>query len=123
MNNVNIIGRLVYEPELKYTQSGVTYLPMRIAVDRHDKNKTTDFFSAKAWNKTAEFVSKYFHKGDPIEITGKLLTESYTKQDGTKVTDVYINASEVGFTMTQKSGKSEAEPMPEPKAESLPLEI
>lgn len=123
MNNVNIIGRLVYEPELKTTQSGVTYLPMRIAVDRHDKNKTTDFFSVKSWNKTAEFVSKYFHKGDPIEITGKLLTDSYEKQDGSKVTEVYINASEVGFTMTQKTGKTDAATMPEPKAESLPFEI
>ena len=45
MNSINISGRLVYEPEVKTTQSGVTYLSTRIAVNRNDKNKTTDFFS------------------------------------------------------------------------------
>lgn len=122
MNNVSIIGRLVYEPELKTTQSGTGYLPLRIAVDRHDKNKSTDFFSAKAWNKTAEFISKYFHKGDPIEITGKLQTDSYEKQDGTKVTEVFIYVSEVGFTMTKKEGKTEELIKADPPKD-LPFEI
>ena len=89
MNSVNLVGRMVYEPELKTTQSGTNYLPLRLAVSRNDKDKTTDFFSAKAWGKTAEFISKYFHKGDPIAVTGKLQVDSYEKQDGTKVSEVY----------------------------------
>lgn len=97
MNTVNISGRLVYEPEVKKTASEVVYLSSRIAVDRHDKNKNTDFFSFKAWNKTAEFIGKYFKKGDGIEITGKLYTDSYEKSDGTKVSEVYINVLEVNF--------------------------
>lgn len=122
MNAVNMSGRLVYEPEIKRTPNDVIYLPLRIAVDRNDKNKTTDFFSCKAWNKTAEFISKYFHKGDGIEIMGRLQTDSYEKSDGTKVSDVYINISEVGFPISTKKRDSES-PRSEVKAENLPFEI
>ena len=77
MNNVSITGRLVYEPEIKELQSGKKKLPMRLAVNRNDKNKTTDFFNLQAWDNTAEFIAKYFHKGDPIEVTGRLRTDSF----------------------------------------------
>ena len=121
MNNISISGRLVYEPEVKKTANEVIYLPMRIAVGRNDKNKTTDFFSCKAWNKTAEFIDRYFHKGDGIEITGKLQTDSYEKSDGSKVSEVYINISEVNFPLS--SSKKEEAPRAEVKSESLPFEI
>ena len=104
MNNINISGRLAYEPEMKTTSNGTNYVSERIAVNRNDKNKTADFFNIKIWGKTAEFVVKYFHKGDPIEITGKLQTENYERQDGTKVTDVYIFVTEVNFCLTPKNG-------------------
>ena len=124
MNSINISGRLVYEPEVKTTQSGVTYLSTRIAVNRNDKNKTTDFFSVKAWNKTAEFIGKYFHKGDGIEICGKLFNDSYEKSDGTKVTEVYINVTEVNFVLSSKKEEApRAEARPEPTGEGLPFEI
>lgn len=122
MNTINISGRLVYEPEVKTTPNDVTYLSSRIAVNRNDKNKTTDFFSFKAWNKTAEFIGKYFHKGDGIEITGKLHTDSYEKSDGTKVSEVYINVTEVGFPISPSKKEGEA-PRTETKTESLPFEI
>ena len=122
MNNVSIVGRMVYEPELKQTASGTNYLPMRIAVSRNDKDKNTDFFSAKAWGKTAEFVSKYFHKGDPIAVIGKLQTDSYEKQDGTKVSEVFIFVTEVCF-VEQKAGKAEQAPKEPPRNENLPFEI
>ncbi len=122
MNVIAISGRLVYEPEVKKTANEVVYLPLRIAVDRHDKNKTTDFFSCKAWNKTADFIGKYFHKGDAIEIMGKLQTDSYEKSDGTKVTEVYINVSEVSFPLSSTK-KEPAEAKEEIKADNLPFEI
>lgn len=122
MNSVNLVGRMVYEPELKTTQSGTNYLPLRLAVSRNDKDKTTDFFSAKAWGKTAEFISKYFHKGDPIAVTGKLQVDSYEKQDGTKVSEVYVFVTEVCF-VEQKVNKAEQAPKAPPKDESLPFEI
>lgn len=126
MNNVSLVGRMVYEPELKQTSSGINYLPIRLAVGRNDKDKTTDFFSAKAWGKTAEFISKYFHKGDPIAVTGKLQVDSYEKQDGTKVQEVYVYITEVCF-VEQKTNKTEQTPKAEPKTEpvnkDLPFEI
>ena len=117
MNQVNVTGRLVYEPELKTTQSGTSVLSTRIAVSRNDKDKTTDFINIKAWKGTAEFISKYFHKGDPVEITGKLQTESYEKQDGTKVSDVYILVGEVGFVLSRKT---EAEKAPTAPSKEIP---
>lgn len=122
MNTVTISGRLVYEPEAKKSPNDVIYLPLRIAVDRNDKNKTTDFFSCKAWNKTAEFIGKYFHKGDGIEILGKLHVDSYEKADGTKVSEVYINISEVGFPVSTKKKDGEAKKTEE-MTEDLPFEI
>ena len=105
MNNVSITGRLVYEPELKETNNGTKLIKTRIAVSRNDKNKTTDFFSLQIWDKKAEFVAKYFKKGDPIEITGKLQTQSYTKQDGTNVNEVVIVATDVNFCLTRNGGE------------------
>ena len=104
MNSINITGRLVYEPEIKTTTNGTTVLSNRIAVNRNDKNKTTDFFNIKIWGKSAEFVAKYFKKGDPIELTGRLQTESYEKQDGTKVNDVVIFVTETNFCLSSKNG-------------------
>lgn len=122
MNSISISGRLVYETKLTTLSTGSTVIKSRIAVTRNDKNKTTDFFNIQAWNKTAEFINKYFAKGDPIEITGKLQTESYTKQDGTKVDGVYIYVSEVSFPLSKKT-EAPAEPaQPEP-TQDAPVEI
>lgn len=104
MNNLTISGRLAKDNEIKTLSSGATKLTNRIAVERHDKNKTTDFFSVQAWNKTAEFINKYFEKGDPIEITGRLQVDTYERQDGTKASDVYILITEAGFCLTKPSG-------------------
>lgn len=112
MNQVNITGRLVYDPQLKQTSTGVNKLSTRIAVSRNDKNKTTDFLNIQAWKTTAEFICKYFRKGDPIEVTGKLQTDNYEKQDGTKVSDVYILVNEVGFVLSRKSEAEKAPTAP-----------
>lgn len=121
MNQVNVTGRLVYEPELKTTQSGTSVLSTRIAVSRNDKDKTTDFFNLKAWKSSAEFISKYFHKGDPIEVSGRLQTESYEKQDGTKVSDVYILVGEVGFVLSRKTEAEKAPTAPKNPMKEIPI--
>ena len=96
MNHIVLIGRLTGIPELKYTQANTAYTRFSIAVDRPVKQgdeKQTDFINIVAWNKTAEFVCKYFMKGQRIGITGEIRTGSYTAQDGTKryTTDVVAN--------------------------------
>ena len=99
MNTVVISGRFVYEPELRQTTNGTSYIYTRIAVSRNDKNRTTDFFNVKAWNSTAKFIGQYFQKGDPIEIRGRLETSERTDSEGRKSTEVYILVDEVSFTL------------------------
>lgn len=134
MNQVLLTGRLVYEPEVKETNTGKKYISTRIAVGRNDKNKTTDFFNIKAWDNTSEFIGKYFHKGDPIEIVGRLRTDTREKDDGTKVFETYVSVTEVGFVLSRKTDAERAptappreipmprkeEPLPEGK---LPFEV
>lgn len=123
MNICAFIGRMVYDPELKQTKNGNSYLPVRIAIDRRDKEKNTDFISCRAWGKTAEFIFKYFHKGDPIEIIGRLQSESYEKQDGTKVSEMIVIISEANFVPkpSQKADSKKAEP--EEEDGELPFEV
>ena len=118
MNITVLTGRLVYEPEIKTAENGFVFLPMRIAVPRNDKEKNTDFINVRALKQTAEFIAKYFHKSDPIEITGKLRTNSFTKKDGTQVNETYVLITEVNFVQS-KGQKSEAA-AEEPKKEDLP---
>ena len=123
MNICAFIGRMVYDPELKQTKNGNSYLPVRIAIDRRDKEKNTDFISCRAWGKTAEFIFKYFRKGDPIEILGRLQSESYEKQDGTKVSEMVVIISEANFVPkpSQKADSKKAEP--EEEDGELPFEV
>lgn len=108
MNNLSISGRLVYEPEIKFTNNQTPLIRTRIAVNRNDKNKTVDFFNVQFWSKTAEFVNKYFSKGDPIEITGHIEVQNYTKSDGTNVSEVVIVASGVNFCLTRNADNADA---------------
>lgn len=88
MNNVTLIGRLTADPELKHTQSGLAYTRFSIAVDRafvkQGEERQADFINIVAWRQTAEFICKYFSKGNRIGITGEIRTGSFTGQDGTK---------------------------------------
>lgn len=99
MNNVALVGRLTKNPIVTYTQSGSSITKFSIAVDRRfktDGQPSADFINVVVFGKTGEFVEKWFHKGDPISITGRIQTGSYTKQDGTKVytTDVIAESAE-----------------------------
>ena len=127
MNNVSISGRLVYEPKLSDNEN-YKILPMRLAVSRNDKKKTTDFINAKAWGSAAEFIAKYFHKGDPIELVGRLQADSYEKSDGTKVNETYIFVLECNFVLSKGKGEGEQKPQEEAQEEAqdvgpLPFEI
>ena len=99
MNVVALVGRLTKNPIVTYTQGGSSITKFSIAVDRRfktDGQPSADFINVVVFGKTGEFVEKWFHKGDPISITGRIQTGSYTKQDGTKVytTDVIAETAE-----------------------------
>lgn len=90
-NHLTIMGRLVADPELRTTQSGIPVTSFRIAVERNyanqDNERETDFFDVTAWRGTAEIVCKYFSKGRMIAIDGRLETQAWTDRGGQQPRD------------------------------------
>ena len=86
LNIIAIMGRLVRDPEMRQTTTGKSVASFRIAVDRGSKDANgqnqADFFDVVAWNRTAEFVCKYFQKGSLIAIDGHLQSRSYQDKSG-----------------------------------------
>lgn len=97
MNNISLVGRLTADPELKQTQSGISVTSFSIAVDRPGSQDTTDFIPVVAWRQTAEFVCKYFRKGQRIGLTGKLTSRQYEDKHGNKRTAYEVVADRVEF--------------------------
>jgi single-strand DNA-binding protein len=94
MNNVNLIGHLVRDPEIMYTQSGVAVCNNSIAVDEgYGDKKQTYFFNLKWFAKVAETVATLTFKGQKIGITGNLIQRSYEK-DGRKQYVIEIRVKE-----------------------------
>lgn len=89
-NKVILMGRLTADPELRRTGSGTAVTSFNIAVDRQSKEKQTDFPDIVAWQGTAEFVARNFHKGKEILVEGELQTRTYKDKEGNnrKVTEV-----------------------------------
>ena len=109
LNLVALMGRLVYDPELKTTQNGTNVCSFRIAVDRsfarQGEERKADFIDVTAWRQTAEFVSKYFQKGSMIAIEGSLQTTSYQDKNGNNRTKVEVVASNVSFCGSKAAEK------------------
>jgi len=101
INNVVIMGRLTYEPELRVTANGISVINFQIACDRQYQAKggerKADFIDCQAWKQTAEFISKYFHKGSMIAVEGSIQTDNYTDKNGNKCKSVQVVAGNVSF--------------------------
>ena len=101
LNSVCLMGRLVADPELRQTPSGVSVCSFRIAVDRtyqpKGQEKQTDFINIITWRSTAEFVSRYFRKGQLVAVQGSIQTGQYTDRDGNKRTAFDVVADNVFF--------------------------
>ncbi|HIQ86289.1 MAG TPA: single-stranded DNA-binding protein [Candidatus Scatomorpha gallistercoris] len=100
LNHIVLMGRLTRDPELRYTQSQIPVASMRIAVDRdfgRGEDRQTDFIDIVAWRQTAEFVSKYFHKGSMMVVSGRLQMRDWTDKDGNKRTSAEVVADNVYF--------------------------
>lgn len=107
MNSVNITGRLTGDIELKATQNGVSVCGFTVAVDRPAVKDKTDFIDCVAWRQKAEFLSKYFNKGDGIEITGVLTTRNYEDKNGNKRKAVEVVCEQVGFPKGKKKSEGD----------------
>ena len=102
LNHIVIMGRLVRDPELRRTGSGVAVASFRVAVDRDFAPKDggerkADFIDCVAWRQTGEFISKYFTKGRMIVVDGRLEMRDWTDKDGNKRRAVEIIANSVYF--------------------------
>lgn len=105
-NTVILTGRLTADPELKTTQSGVSVTSFSIAVQRKYKSgeeAETDFINIVAWRQSAEFVCKYFAKGNMIGIEGSIQTRRYTDRDGNSRTAFEVVANNVQFVEGRRS--------------------
>lgn len=114
MNVICLQGRLVRDPELKQTNSGVAVATFTVAVQRNTKNQNgereSDFIDIVCWRHTAEFVSKYIQKGDLVCLNGSLQTRSYEDKNGNKRKVFEVVADNVHFGGDRASRSDAAEP-------------
>lgn len=100
VNEVRLAGRVVNDPELKTTQSGLSVTSFRIAINRPKKDgeaNEADFVTVVAWKERAEFITRYFHKGTAIWIEGALRTRNWEDNNGNKRSVLEVVASNVKF--------------------------
>ncbi len=110
LNRIVLMGRLVADPELRTTPSGVTVATFRVACDRDFKNKQTgeretDFVNVVVWRQTAEFVSRYFSKGRMAVIEGRLQIRNYTDRENNKRSVAEVVAENVYFGDSRRDGE------------------
>lgn len=110
LNKVILMGRICKDLELKYTPSNVAVTSFSIAVDRRFQRDKTDFINIVAWRNTAEFICKYFSKGQMINIVGSLQVRTYDGKDGKKVYVTEVVADEVNFCGDKAQGQADNVP-------------
>ena len=111
LNHIVIMGRLTRDPELRTTQAGVSVTSFTVAVDRDfggrdGGERQTDFIDCVAWRNTSEFVSKYFHKGSMIVVSGRLQSRKWQDKEGNNRVNWEINADNVYFGESRRDRDS-----------------
>lgn len=109
MNKVILMGRLTRDPEVRYTQTNNTMVAtFSLAVNRRfirqGEERQADFINIVAWNKTAEFVSKYFKKGQQVAVIGRLQTRTWDDDKGQKHYITEVIAEETYFADSRRDG-------------------
>jgi single-strand DNA-binding protein len=127
LNVAILIGRLTADPELRHTASDIAVTSFTLAVDRGyikaGQEKQTDFIDIVCWRNTAEFASKYFHKGMMVAVEGSIQTRSYTDSQNVKRKAFEVVASQVHFAESKRDntgGQPQATPAA-PKTEQPPI--
>lgn len=113
------MGRFTKDPELRATQQGESVLSFSLAVDRdykgQNEERKTDFINCVAWRKTAEFISKYFHKGNLATIEGSIETRSWENEEGKKNYATEVKVNNIYFCESKKDASEtgyDAPPVP-----------
>ena len=115
LNHIVIMGRLVRDPELRTTQSGISVTSFTLAVDRDFKSrdsgeKNTDFIDVVAWRQTAEFVCKYFNKGRMAVAEGRLQIRDWKDRDGNNRRSAEVVADSVYFGDSKRDSAPAGDP-------------
>lgn len=114
LNVVAIMGRLAADPQMRQTQAGKSVCSFRIACDRGCKDANgqnqTDWLDVVAWDKKADFVSRYFPKGSMIAVTGRLQSRNYQDKNGNNRTAIEIVAQNVSFCGEKKQDTKSFQP-------------
>ena len=113
MNKVILMGRLTRDPEVRYTQTSNTLVAsFSLAVNRRfvrqGEERQADFINCVAWNKTGEFVSKYFKKGQQVAVVGRLQTRTWDDDQGVKHYVTEVVAEEAYFADSKREGDAGA---------------
>lgn len=107
MLNLTILeGRLTRDPELRTSKSGTEVATFTLACDRpkrKDAEQQADFINVVVWQKSAELLTNYFHKGDGIQVQGRIQTRSYDDKNGNKVFVTEVVAYNINFPLTSKA--------------------
>lgn len=127
INRINLIGRLVADPEIRYTQSGLPVVNINLAVGRNYKNsageRETDFIRCVAWRKTAELINQYSGKGHMIAVEGALRMNKYQTKEGENRTTYEVEIENFQFLDRGGSGggsNQSHEQAPPPSDKSAP---
>jgi single-strand DNA-binding protein len=119
LNNIVIMGRLTRDPELSRTSSGVAVASFTLACERdfapQGADKETDFIAVCAWRYTAEFVEKYFSKGQMAVVTGRLQIRNWEDKEGNKRRSAEILADHVYFGEAKRDKTTQGEPQYDPQ--------
>jgi len=119
MNKTILTGRPTTDIELKQTASGAAVVTFALAVRKWGKDNESDFINIVAWNKTAEFASRYVHKGDRIGLVGRIQSRNFDGKDGKKVYVTEVIAEEIELLERKKTASETKETN---EAESLNFE-
>lgn len=120
LNKVVLAGRMVESPELRTTPTGLPVTQFRLAVNKRGakdgQQPQADFITVVAWRQTAEFITRYFKKGNSICVVGSIQTRSYTDKNNQKRTATEVVADEAYFV----ESKAETNPQYAPPAWNTP---
>nr|DAU38519.1 MAG TPA: Single stranded DNA binding protein [Caudoviricetes sp.] len=98
LNKVTFQGRFTADPVMKQTPGGVSYCNFDVAwSEKYKEVESTCFLKCRAWRTTAEFLPKYFHKGDQVIVEGRLITNSWTDDQGQKHSTIICDVDKCHF--------------------------
>lgn len=118
LNQSILMGRLVRDPEVRYTQGdnkAVTRFTLAVERDykKDGEERAADFINCVAFGSTAEFIGKFFSKGSMLAVVGRIMTGSYTNKDGVKVYTTDVVIEKASFTGEKKADASPQAPTPD----------